>query len=274
METDIERLHRRNENPINPQFHLGGTISGFNVNIAGPTLHRAEEDRIQEFDRRTLILPRLIDREDFLTPLILLYQHGSIFSFKLPKGLAGTFTAFQGRQNRTSRAYHQIQRAPQKQLQLIQCQEILRIRYGNGQATLVLCNRYERMTLHELHRHGIIERLIDPELRQKIAGQVKLSCHRLGQLILRENPLAYQGLAEGYRRTTQSAEHLVERLFRQNPLPYENIHQRWSRHSPCHSFLLTPPHMSASRTAVWRSALHRPSHLKHRQIHDNDDRTN
>src|SRR5438046_5698779 len=39
--------------------------------------------------------------------------------------------------------------------------------------------------------------------------------------------LAYQGLAEGYRRTTQSAEHLVERLFRQNPLPYENIRQRW-----------------------------------------------
>ena len=182
MEPDIERLHRRNENPINPQLHLGGTVGGFNVNIAGPTLHRAEEDRIQEFDRRTLILSRLIDREDFLTPL--LYQHGSIFGLKLPKGLAGAFTAFQGRQNRTSRAHHQVQRAPQKQLQLIQCQEILRIGNGNGQATLVLRNRYERMTLHELHRHGIIERLIDPELRQKIAGQVKLGCQRMGQLIL------------------------------------------------------------------------------------------
>ena len=119
METDIERLHRRNENPINPQFHLGGTIGGFNVNIAGPTLHRAQEDRIQQFDGRALILSRVIGREDFFSPLILLHQHGSILGLKLPKGLAGTLTAFQDRQNRTSRAHHQIQRTPQKQLQLI-----------------------------------------------------------------------------------------------------------------------------------------------------------
>ena len=47
MEPDIERFHRGNENPIDPQFHLGRAIGSFNVNVAGSTLHRAQEDRIQ-----------------------------------------------------------------------------------------------------------------------------------------------------------------------------------------------------------------------------------
>ena len=47
MEPDIERLHCGNENPIDPQFHLGRAIGSFNVNVAGATLHRAQENRIQ-----------------------------------------------------------------------------------------------------------------------------------------------------------------------------------------------------------------------------------
>src|SRR5262249_36761140 len=125
--------------------------------------------------------------------------------------------------------------------QLIQCQEILRIGDGNGQTTLLLCYWHKRVPLHEFHRHRVIESLIDPEIREKIARQVKLGCQRTGELILRENPLAHQGLAEGCRRTDEAAEDLVEGLFWQNPLPYKYICQRWSRHSPCHKFLLPPP---------------------------------
>jgi len=48
-ETDIERsiAERESHQPaISPWWH----DRGFNVNIAGPTLHRAQEDRIQQFD--------------------------------------------------------------------------------------------------------------------------------------------------------------------------------------------------------------------------------
>jgi len=127
-----------------------GSMAGFDVDVAGAALHGAQQDRIQELDGRALIFSGMIEREDFLAAFVLFDQDRSVFGFELAQGLARTFAAFQGGQNRRLWAHHQLQLPAEEQFQLIKAEQVLGIGNGDSETALHFRDRNEGMALHQL----------------------------------------------------------------------------------------------------------------------------
>ena len=168
--------------PSTRNFTLGSAIRRFNVNVTGSTLHRAQQNRVEQFDDGTLIFTDLIDRQDFLAPFVLFDQHRSILGFQFAQRLTRPFATFQGRQNRSLRADDQLQLASEEQFKFIDSEKILGIRDCDSQAALQFGNRYERVALHQLDGYAVIKRRFHTKIGQRVEGQSKLDRQRTRQL--------------------------------------------------------------------------------------------
>src|SRR5262249_4792850 len=168
MKANVQWFHCWDQDAINPEFYFGGVVGSLNMNVAGSSLHRTQQNRIEELDRWTLVFPCLVNGQDLLSTLVFLDQHRSVFCFQFAQRLTGPLAMLKGHQYGTSFTHDKIKWASEKKFQLIKRQKILRIGNRDRQAPLLLDHRHKGMSLHQFDRNGIIEARVDAKLRKGV----------------------------------------------------------------------------------------------------------
>jgi hypothetical protein len=90
------------------------------MNIAGPALESAQEDRVQQFDGGTLIFRGMIDRENLVATLVFFDEDGSVLRFEFSERLTGALTPLESRQDGALGAHHLGERFADQKFQFIQ----------------------------------------------------------------------------------------------------------------------------------------------------------